>query len=143
MKIIIINGPNLNNLGKREKDQYGSYSLEDINKRIKEEFPSIEFDFFQSNVEGEIINRIQSASGKFDAIVINPGGYAHTSVAIRDALQDLNMVKVEVHLSNLAAREEFRHTSLTASVCNGYISGFKELSYISAIFLITKLLERK
>jgi 3-dehydroquinate dehydratase-2 len=108
-----------------------------------EQFPSIEFTFFQSNVEGELINCIQNSSGKFDALIINPGGYAHTSVAIRDALHDLNLIKIEVHLSNIANREEFRHTLLTASVCNGYISGFKELSYISAVFLITKLLESK
>ena len=143
MKIIIINGPNLNNLGNRDTDQYGSFSLEDINKKIKEQFPSIEFIFFQSNVEGELINCIQNASGKFDALIINPGGYAHTSVALRDALQDSNIIKVEVHLSNLAAREEYRHILLTASVCNGYIAGFKELSYMSAVFLITKLLEKK
>ncbi len=110
MKILVINGPNLNNLIKRDKEKYGTSSLEEINSSLKNEFPSVSFSFFQSNVEGEIINEIQRAEGKYDAIVINPGGYAHTSVAIRDALQDCKLIKVEVHLSNLAAREDFRQT---------------------------------
>src|SRR3989339_884725 len=90
------------------------------------EFPSNKFTFFQSNVEGEIINQIQTAPGKFDALVINPGGYAHSSIAIRDALAELNIPKIEVHLSHLAKREDYRQLLITATGCDGYISGFKE-----------------
>lgn len=139
MKIIVINGPNLNLLHKRDNQKYGSFSIEQIEKIVKNEFIDIEFTFKQSNVEGEIINLIQNAIDKFDGLIINPGGFAHTSVAIRDALELFIKPKVEVHLSNLASREEFRHTTLTAAVCNGYLSGFKEDGYLAAVFLIKKL----
>lgn len=141
MKILILNGPNLNLLNKRNKKLYGEYSLKSIESIIKKEFPNDEFQFYQSNLEGELINQIQKADEKFDALIINPGGYAHTSVALRDALADTKVFKIEVHLSNLSCRENFRQTLLTASVCDGYISGFKEKSYLAAIYLIHKLVK--
>lgn len=142
MKISVINGPNLNLLGKRDKDQYGINTLEEINSLLGSEFPEIDFDFFQSNTEGSIINKIQSLSG-FDGLIINPGGYAHTSVSIKDALAELDIPKIEVHLSNLAAREDYRQVLLTASVCDGYISGFKEKSYYAAVYLLKNKIEEK
>ena len=141
MKILIINGPNLNLLGKRSKKQYGGKTLSEINAIILKRFPKVKFEFFQSNVEGEIITKIHETVTKFDALIINPGGYAHTSVAIRDALEIIKKPKIEVHLSNLAEREKFRNTMLTASMCDGYISGFKELSYISAINILLNKVE--
>lgn len=139
MNILIINGPNLNLLGKRDKTFYGDLSLEKIESVIKNLFKEFEFEFYQSNVEGEIINKIQSAEQTFNGIVINPGGYAHTSVAIRDALAEVKIPKVEVHLSHLVNRENFRQTLITASGCDGYISGFKVDSYLAGIFLIERL----
>ena len=139
MKILIINGPNLNKLGAREVSNYGSNSLEDIYALLENEFPSENFKYFQSNLEGEIIDEIQKAGEHFEGLIINPGGYAHTSVAIRDALELLNIPKVEVHLSNLSEREDFRHTSITAPKTNGYISGFKELSYLAGVYLLIRL----
>lgn len=143
MNLLIIYGPNLNLLGKRDRKIYGSLSLEKINSCIQKEFPKDNFTFFQSNIEGEIITQIQNANNKFDGIIINPGGYAHTSVAIRDALADSNLPKIEVHLSNLSSRENFRQISLTASVCNGYISGFKENSYMAAVYLLHKITNQR
>lgn len=139
MKLLIINGPNLNILGKRDRKIYGSLSLAKINSCIRKEFPKDNFTFFQTNIEGEIITQIQNANNKFDGIIINPGGYAHTSVAIRDSLADSNLPKIEVHLSNLSSRENFRQVLLTASACNGYISGFKENSYTAAVYLLHKI----
>lgn len=139
MKILIINGPNLNLLGKRDKSFYGDLSLEKIESVIKNIFKEFEFEFYQSNVEGEIINKIQSAGKTFNGIVINPGGYAHTSVAIRDALAEVKIPKVEVHLSHLVNRENFRQTLITASGCDGYISGFKVDSYLAGIYLIDRI----
>ena len=136
MRIAVINGPNLNLLGRRDKNLYGELSLEEIQSQLKSVFRDIEFEFFQSNVEGEIIDKLQSLPGNFDGLIINPGGYAHTSVAIKDALAETNIPKIEVHLSNLAAREDYRQNLLTASVCDGYISGFKEKSYYAAVFLL-------
>jgi 3-dehydroquinate dehydratase-2 len=143
MKILFINGPNLNLLGKRDKNFYGDLSLERIESIVKNEFKDIEFDFYQSNVEGEIINKIQSAEHVFNGLVINPGGYAHTSVAIRDALAELKIPKVEVHLSHLANREDFRQTLITASGCDGYISGFKVDSYLAGVFIINRLNKKR
>ena len=143
MKIVIINGPNLNLLGERDSTQYGRLNLDDINLKIEEEFPETDLFFFQSNIEGEIINKIQMSTTVFDGMIINPGGYAHTSVAIRDALETCSIPKIEVHLSNIASREEFRHNMITASVCNGYIAGLKELSYISAVFALKKIINEK
>jgi 3-dehydroquinate dehydratase II len=142
MKILIINGPNLNLLGKREASHYGNLSIDKIEKFIKKQFPKIKFEFYQSNVEGEIINKVQTAEENFDGVVINPGGYAHTSVAIRDALAELKIPKVEVHLSHLVNRENFRQLLITASGCDGYVSGFKEDSYSAGVFLIGRLLKK-
>jgi 3-dehydroquinate dehydratase-2 len=120
MKIIVINGPNLNMLGKRDADHYGSLSLDSIKGILEKEFGDITFEFFQSNTEGEIIDKIQAADKKYNGILINPGGYAHTSVAIRDALAECKVPKIEVHLSHLANREEFRQKLITASGCRIY-----------------------
>jgi len=135
MRIIIINGPNLNLLGKREENNYGSIKLEDLEIKIKSAFCDIEFTFYQSNHEGELIDMIQGA-GNFNGLILNPGGYAHTSVAIKDALEELKIFKIEVHLSHLAKREDYRQILLTAQSCNGYISGFKEKGYLAAVYLI-------
>jgi 3-dehydroquinate dehydratase-2 len=143
MKIICINGPNLNLLGKRDKAHYGKLSLSSIKLLIKKEFPKTNITFFQSNLEGEIVNIIQEASSKYDGLIINPGGYAHTSIAIRDALEFCVIPKVEIHLSHLAKREDFRQRLLTASCCDGYISGFKEYSYLAGVYLIQKLIKNK
>ncbi len=141
MKILVINGANLNLLGKRDPNAYGSLTLNDIELLLTKEFPDIEFNFFQSNIEGEIVNIIQQANNMYDGMIINPGGYAHTSVVIKDALEICTIPKVEVHLSHLAKRENYRQTLLTAQSCDGYISGFKEKSYLAAVYLIKKLIE--
>ena len=139
MKFLIINGPNLNLLDKRPSHVYGSLSLDLIEKIIIKEFSSHKFEFFQSNNEGELIDKIQNAGKLFDGLVINPGGFAHTSVAIKDALEICNIPKIEVHISNLASRENFRHFMLTASSCDCYIICFKEKSYLAAVFILEKL----
>ncbi len=133
MKILIINGPNLNLLGMREPAHYGSDTLEDVNKYIKESFPEIDFEFYQSNHEGGIIDKIHSANGVFDGIVLNAGAYTHYSYAIRDAISAISVPVVEVHLSNIHARDEFRHKSVLAAVCRGQISGFGKNSYILGV----------
>lgn len=143
MKILVINGPNLNLLNKRDKTIYGNLSLEKINIIIKKEFPKDEFIFYQSNIEGEIVTQIQQAQNKYDGMIVNPGGFAHTSVAIRDALADSHLPRIEVHLSNLSSRENFRQVMLTASVCDGYVSGFKENSYTAAVYLLHKIINKK
>lgn len=140
MKILVLNGPNLNLLGKREETHYGKLTIEDIENHVIKEYPEISFDFFQSNFEGALIEKIHSAADYFDGLIINPGGYAHTSVAIRDALTLCKIPKVEVHLSNISAREDFRNVMITAPVCNGYISGFKENSYSAGVYLLKKLI---
>lgn len=140
-KIMIINGPNLNFLGIREKDIYGSFNYETLCEYIKNynDFKDIDFTFLQSNIEGEIINFIQKAyNDEFDAIVINPGGYTHTSVSIFDAIKSVNVPTVEVHISNIHKREEFRAKSLVAGACIGQISGFGKYSYILAIKYLTE-----
>jgi len=140
MKIIVINGPNLNVLDKRSSEMYGNFSLSEIEKIVTARFPNHQFEFFQSNHEGELIEKIQSADSTFEGLIINPGGYSHTSVAIKDALELCAIPKVEVHLSNLAIREDFRNVMLTASSCNGYISGFREKGYLAAIYLLENIL---
>ena len=134
MKILIINGPNLNFLGKREPDIYGSNTLEDINAVLEEESAilskDIKLEFFQSNSEGEIVSKIQDAFEKYDGIVINPAAYTHTSVAIRDALLSTGIPTVEVHISNIFKREEFRHKSYVSGVSVGVVSGFGINSYV-------------
>ena len=139
MKILVLNGPNLNLLGAREESNYGSLTLAEIIDTIISEFPEETFVFFQSNLEGELINKIQKADNNFEGLLINPGGFSHTSVALRDALELLILPKVEVHLSNLSEREDFRQKSITAPKTNGYVSGFKELSYLAGVYLLKKL----
>jgi 3-dehydroquinate dehydratase-2 len=140
MKIIIINGPNLNLLGKREPEVYGSKSFEDYFSTLKDKFPVIELHYFQSNVEGEIINKLHEVGFTFDGIILNAGGYTHTSVAIADAIAAIKAPVVEVHISNVYAREEYRHVSLMAKNCKGIIAGFGMDSYRLALesFLISK-----
>ncbi|NQT30098.1 MAG: type II 3-dehydroquinate dehydratase [Candidatus Saganbacteria bacterium] len=134
-KILVIHGPNLNLLGDREKDVYGKTSLEEINKKLKALGKELKVgvETYQTNVEGEIVNAIQGAKGKFAAIIINPGGYTHSSVAIRDAISAVKIKTIEVHLSNIYAREEFRHKSLIAPVAQGQIAGFGVDSYLLAL----------
>ena len=135
MKILIINGPNLNMLGKREPNRYGSVTLDEINNRLSE-FASavandIELEFFQSNIEGEIVSKIQATDAL--GLIINPAGYTHTSVAIADAIKAVNIPAVEVHLSNIQAREDFRKISYISPVCIGTVTGFREDSYKMAL----------
>ncbi len=134
-KILIIHGPNLNLLGQRETSVYGEVTMEQINSEISKEASSLglEADFYQSNVEGEIVNRIQQAKGVFEAIILNPGGYTHYSVAIRDAISAVSIPTIEVHLSNIYSREEFRQRSLIAPVSAGQIAGFGKDSYLLAV----------
>jgi len=131
MKLLVINGPNLNMLGIREPEKYGKSTLSDIEKELYAySFElGIDIETFQSNSEGEIIDKIQQALGKFDGMLINAGGYTHTSVAIRDAISSVNLPCVEVHMTNIHAREEFRQKSLIAPVCIGQISGLGQNSY--------------
>lgn len=123
MKIIIINGPNLNLLGKREPEIYGSTSFEDFFKELQVKFPEIDLSYFQSNVEGELINKIHDVGFSYDAILLNAGGYTHTSVAISDAIAAVKTPILEVHISNIYKREEFRHKSIISKECVGMISG--------------------
>jgi len=144
--ILIINGPNLNLLGKREPDVYGNITLEDINKEIKSHFKNedLKIDFFQSNEEGTIINKIIESEKKYNAIVINPAAYSHYSIAILDAIRSINIPVVEVHLSNIYRREEYRKKSVTAEASLGVISGFGYYGYIMAIeFILNNLVREK
>ena len=122
-KIGILNGPNLNQLGKREPEIYGSLSFEDFLSKLKKQFPDVSFDYKQSNVEGELINILQDWDTHQDAVIINLGGYSHTSVALADALKGMSLPLIEVHISNIYARESYRHQSLTAAHCKGCIMG--------------------
>lgn len=133
MKIQIINGPNLNLLGTREKDIYGEVNFEKFLKLLKEHFEGVELEYYQSNIEGEIINKIHEVGFEYQGIVLNAGGYTHTSVAIADAIKAVKTYVVEVHISNVFAREKFRHESLIAPNCMGSISGFGLDSYRLAI----------
>ena len=132
MKILFLNGPNLNLLGLREPETYGRVTLAEIEARVRERAArlKVEVDFRQTNVEGELVGWIQEAKGKVDAIVLNAAAYTHTSIALRDAIAAVGIAAVEIHLSNVHAREEFRHRSLIAAVCRGQISGFGWYSYI-------------
>jgi 3-dehydroquinate dehydratase II len=144
MKILVINGANLQKLGERDSSHYGRLTLKDIENLLIKEFPEEDFQFFQSDIEGEIVARLNKISSEnIDGLIINPGGYAHTSVAIRDSLELLQIPKIEVHLSNLSARELFRQNLITASGCNGYISGLKENSYIAAAYIIRNMSRSK
>ena len=139
MKIQIINGPNLNLLGKREPETYGSQSFEDYFAQLKKRFQSTDLFYYQSNVEGELINKIHEVGFSFDGIILNAGAYTHTSVAIHDAIAAIKTPVIEVHISNVYAREEFRHKSLITSKCKGLITGFGMEGYAMAIqYLMNK-----
>jgi 3-dehydroquinate dehydratase-2 len=133
MKIQIINGPNLNLLGRREPGIYGNRSFEDYLKALQETYSIIQLDYYQSNVEGELINKLHEVGFDYDGIVINAGAYTHTSVAIADAIAAIKTPVVEVHISNIYAREEFRHVSLTGKNCAGVLTGFGMNGYRLAI----------
>jgi 3-dehydroquinate dehydratase-2 len=135
MKILFLNGPNLNLLGQREPDIYGRTTLADIEAMVREHAAKsgVGIEFRQSNLEGELVTWIQEAKGRFEVIVLNAAGYTHTSVVLRDAIAAVGVPTIEIHLSNVHAREEFRHVSLIAPVCRGQIAGFGANSYILAI----------
>jgi 3-dehydroquinate dehydratase-2 len=143
MQIKIINGPNLNLLGTREPDKYGHSSFEDYFLTLKSRFPDIRFEYFQSNIEGEIINEIQKVGFSFDGIIINAAGYTHTSVSITDAIAAIITPVVEVHITNISAREDFRHTSLIGRNCAGSISGFGLDSYRLAVEALIAIVNSK
>jgi len=132
-RIVIINGPNLNLLGKREPEKYGYQDFESYLATLKKVYEDVRIEYFQSNVEGELINKLHEVGFAFDGIIINPGGYSHTSVALSDAIAAIKAPVVEVHITNIYAREEYRHTSLTGKNCIGVISGFGLISYELAL----------
>jgi len=142
MKVVVIQGPNLNMLGLREQNIYGPMKLDDIHAQMQafSEQNGVEIEFFQSNLEGEIIDRLQECLGDADGIIINPAAYTHTSIAIRDAISAIQIPTVEVHLSNIHQREEFRHTSLTAPVCAGQIVGFGPFGYHLAMLSVLQIM---
>ena len=133
MKIAIINGPNLNLLGKREPSIYGSQSFEEYYSQLKQAYPAVDFSYYQSNVEGELINQIQYFSHNYDGIILNPGGYTHTSVAIGDCIAAISTPVLEVHISNVHAREDFRKISHVSAVCKGSIIGLGLKGYELAV----------
>ncbi len=133
MKVIIINGPNLNLLGKREPEIYGTKTFEEYFFELKKQFPQIELEYFQSNVEGELINKLHDIGFNYDGIILNAGGYTHTSVALSDAIASIKTKVIEVHISNIFAREEFRHISLLSKNCVGIISGLGLKGYEMAL----------
>ncbi len=134
-----MNGPNLNLLGKREENIYGSKSFEDFYVELETKYPNISLNYVQSNYEGELITQIQNLKNKFKGIILNAGGYTHTSIAIRDAIKATETPVIEVHISNISARESFRHTSLISPVCSGVIAGFGMEGYALALhYLISQ-----
>ena len=133
MKIQIINGPNLNLLGVREPGIYGSESFEAFLPQLQAKYPDVQIDYYQSNIEGELINKMQEVGFKYDGIVLNAGAYTHTSIALHDCIRSLKSPVIEVHISNVHQREEFRHTSLISAACKGVICGFGLDSYRLAI----------
>lgn len=137
MKILVINGPNLNLLGTREKSVYGDQTFESYFETLTAKYPNINFEYYQSNVEGELINKLHEVGFSYDGIILNAGAYTHTSVAISDAIAAINTPVVEVHISNIHAREEFRHTSLITANCAGMITGFGLKGYEMAVFYLT------
>ena len=143
-KIIILNGPNLNLLGEREKDQYGSYTLKDIEKKCNEysNQNDIKLSLFQSNIEGELVEKIQNSRDNQDGLIINAGGYTHTSVAIHDALKILKIPIIELHISNIYNREEFRHKSLISKVAKGVVCGFGIDGYLMSLQAMNKFIEK-
>ena len=144
-KIIILNGPNLNLLGERENDQYGNITLKDIEKNCNElaDKIKIKLSFFQSNIEGELVEQIQKSRNNQNGLIINAGGYTHTSVAIHDALKILNIPIIELHISNVYNREDFRHKSLISKVAKGVICGFGANGYLLSLLAIDKLLKNE
>jgi 3-dehydroquinate dehydratase-2 len=145
MKILFLNGPNLNLLGQREPEVYGSTTLADIEAKVRDRAKKLgaEIDFRQTNLEGELVSWIQEAKGHFDVIVINAAAYTHTSVALRDAIAAVGLPTIEIHLSNVHAREEFRHKSLIAPVCRGQIVGFGVNSYVLAVEASVNVIETR
>jgi len=144
IKVLVINGPNLNLLGKREAKIYGRKNLKDIISEMKKTCNKLglKLEAFQSNSEGEIVSKIGNSIGKINAIILNPGAYTHTSVAIRDAISAVNIPTIEVHLSNIYKREEFRHKSMIAPVALGQISGFGWYGYILALYAVKNLIKK-
>ena len=144
-KIIILNGPNLNLLGEREKDQYGNTTLKDIEKNCKlfADKNKIKLSLFQSNIEGELVNQIQNSRNNQDGLIINAGGYTHSSVAIHDALKILKIPIIELHISNIYNREEFRHKSLISKIAKGVICGFGKDGYLMSLRAMNKFLENE
>ncbi|AKT90169.1 3-dehydroquinate dehydratase [Campylobacter ureolyticus RIGS 9880] len=141
MKVVIIQGPNINMLGKREPNVYGVMTMEEIHKQMKvvADQNNVDIEFFQSNLEGEIIDKIQECLGDADGIIINPAGYSHTSVAIRDAIAAVNLPTIEVHISNIARREEFRQKSLISAVTAGQVIGFGPIGYHLAMIAMLQI----
>lgn len=138
MKILIINGPNLNLLGKREPEIYGHVSFEEYLLQLKARFPQHELSYYQSNHEGCLIDKLQEADGQYDAVVMNPGAYAHTSIALADCIRAIVIPVVEVHISDISQREPYRQHSFTAEACRGCFSGFGLLGYDRAIELVAR-----
>ena len=144
MKVLVVNGPNLNLLGSRQTEIYGKKSLADIIRSLRKAFPKVDFHFFQTNSEGEIIDQIHTAvDGDYAGIIINPGAYSHYSYAIRDALSAVNVPVIEVHLSNIHKREEFRQKSVISPACTGVVSGFGETSYVLAVQALMEAVQKK
>ena len=143
MKIVIINGPNLNLLGKREPGKYGNLSFEDFLSNLRSKYPAIHFEYYQTNVEGELVNEIQKAGFISDGIILNPGGYTHTSVSIGDAVSAVKAPVIEVHITNVQAREEFRHNSLIGRFCAGSIIGFGLDGYRLATEALVEIMKQK
>lgn len=140
-RLLMLNGPNINMLGQREKEIYGQLTLGDIERKLKDLLQTYEYelDSFQSNYEGELIEKLHEANGKYEGIIFNPAAYTHTSVALHDAIKAIDTPVIEVHISNVYEREEFRHRSITAPACVGQIVGFGEQSYeLAALAFITK-----
>ena len=143
MRILVVSGPNLNLLGIREPEKYGHSSFEDYLAVLKSRYPDISFKYFQSNIEGEIINEIQKSGFSSDGIILNAGGYTHTSVSITDSIAAVSAPVIEVHITNISAREEFRHTSLIGRSCTGSISGFGMDSYRLAVEALLEIFKSK
>lgn len=138
MKILILNGPNLNLIGRREPEIYGNQSLDEFFETLKQRFPDCEIDSFQSNHEGVLIDKLQEAMDKYDGVVMNPGGYAHTSIALMDTVKAINIPVVEVHISNIYEREEYRHHSYTAEAAVKSIAGHGLEGYAEAVEYLVK-----
>lgn len=141
MKFIIINGPNLNLLGSREPEKYGDESFEEFFKELQESFSEVEVEYYQSNVEGELINKIQEVGFDYSGIILNAGGYTHTSVALADAVKAINSSVVEVHITNIYSREEFRQKSLLSPVCKAIIAGMELDGYALALAYLMNVSE--